>query len=209
MYFREAEPGTSGFRFVMKKTRMANTPDEHLAQVLERLGEVARAMRWRQATDVGLSALQLRILGFIAAHPEQQVGVAMLAEELQIGKPTVSESVKALVEQGYVDRKAGTGDGRSHALHLRAAGRKLTHDTPPLAPAMAALSDARKNALLLASMELLEALVRSGEVQVQRMCWTCRHYRGDRDKRHHCLLLRKDLPVQELRTDCLEHECAA
>lgn len=193
----------------MKKARMANTPDEHLAQVLERLGEVARAMRWRQATDAGLSALQLRILGFIAAHPEQQVGVAMLAEELQIGKPTVSESVKALVEQGFMDRKAGTGDGRSHALRLRPAGRKLTHATPPLADAMAALPDARKNALLLASMQLLEALVQSGEVQVQRMCWTCRHYRGDRDEQHHCLLLRKDLPVQELRTDCPEHERAA
>jgi DNA-binding MarR family transcriptional regulator len=188
---------------------MAHTPDEHLAQVLERLGEVARALRWKQATDAGLSALQLRILGFIAAHPEHNVGVAMLAEELQIGKPTVSESVKALVEQGFLDRKADAEDGRSHTLRLRASGRKHAQGAAPLTEVVAGLSPARKNELLLSSMQLLQALVESGDVQVQRLCWTCRYYRGDRDKRHHCLLLRKDLPVQELRTDCPEHERAA
>lgn len=41
---------------------MSGATDEHLAKVLERLGEVARALRWKQATDAGISALQLRIL---------------------------------------------------------------------------------------------------------------------------------------------------
>lgn len=186
---------------------MATSVDEHLALVLERLGEVARAMRWQQASEAGLSALQLRILGFIAAHPE--VGVARLADELQIGRPTVSESVKALVEQGLVERRPDPNDGRGHVLRLKPAGRRPARNAAPLTDAMGGLSDARKKALLLASMQLLEGLVSSGDVQVQRMCWTCKHYKGDRDKRHHCLLLRKDLAVQELRTDCSEHERAA
>lgn len=188
---------------------MAHVMDEHLAQVLERLGEVARALRWKQATEVGLSALQLRILGFIAAHPERSIGVAVLAEELELGRPTVSESVKALVDQGYLERKADAADGRSHALRLRASGRKQALGAAPLTAAMAALPAARKNELLLSSMQLLQALVQSGDVQVQRMCWTCRHYTGDRDKRHHCALLKKNLGVPELRTDCPEHERAA
>ena len=188
---------------------MSRSTDEHLAQVLERLGEVARSMRWKQATDAGLSALQLRILGLIAAHSERAVGVALLAAELQVGKATVSESVKALVDQKFLDRKADGSDGRSHTLRLRAAARRHVQAVPPLSEAMTALPEARKNALLLASMQLLAALVDSGDVQVQRMCWTCAHYRGDRDKRHHCALLKKDLAVLELRTDCAEHERAA
>lgn len=188
---------------------MAHTMDEHLAQVLERLGEVARALRWKQATDAGLSALQLRILGFIAAHPDRAIGVAVLAGELEVGRPTVSESVKALVDQGHLERRADASDGRSHALRLRPSGRKHTQGAAPLTEAMAGLSPAGKNELLLSAMQLLQALVRSGDVQVQRMCWTCRHYRGDRGKRHHCALLRKDLAVPELRTDCPEHERAA
>lgn len=188
---------------------MPPSTDEHLAQVLERLGEVARSMRWKQAGDAGLSPLQLRILGVIAAHPERAVGVALLAAELQLGKATVSESVKALVDQKFLDRKADDADGRSHTLRMRAAARKLVQVPPPLSVAMSALPVARKNALLLASMQVLAALVDSGDVQVQRMCWTCAHYRGDRNERHHCALLNKDLTVQELRTDCAEHERAA
>lgn len=188
---------------------MSGATDEHLAKVLERLGEVARALRWKQATEAGISALQLRILGVLAEHPERQMGVALLAEELQVGKPTVSESVKGLVDQGFLDRKAGGTDGRSHTLRLRAAGRKHAQGMPPLSEAMATLPGSRKDMLLLAAMQLLEALVQSGHVQVQRMCWTCKHYRGDRDTLHHCALLKKDLVVQELRTDCSEHEQAA
>lgn len=182
--------------------------DEHLAQVLERLGEVARSLRWKQASDAGLSALQLRILGFIAEHPERPVGVAALAQELQVGRPTVSESVKTLVDQGYLQRKPDPGDARGHALHLRAAGRKLLRDAAPFTDALADLPGPHKNALLLGSMRLLERLVDNGAVRVQRMCWTCRYYQGDRDGRHHCTLLRKDLKVPELRTDCPEHERA-
>ena len=188
---------------------MEPTADERLALLLERLGEVARAQRWKQATDAGLSPLQLRILGFIAAHPEQQVGVAILADELRIGRPTVSESVKTLVEQGYLDRRAGGGDGRSHSLHLRAAGRRHVRGAIPLAAAVATLPEARKKELLIAAMQVLEQLVQRGEVPVPRMCWTCHNYRGDRAKRHHCLLLGKDLAISELRTDCPEHERAA
>lgn len=187
---------------------MDRTMDKHLAQLLERLGEVARSLRWKQASDAGLSALQLRILGFIAEHPERNIGVASLAEELQIGRPTVSESVKTLVEQGYLDRKPDDSDARGHRLRLRAAGRKLVQGAAPFTQALSDLSPAQKNALLLGSMGLLKGLVDVGAVQVQRMCWTCRHYEGDRDKRHRCALLGKTLQVAELRTDCAEHERA-
>jgi len=188
---------------------MEFTSDERLALLLERLGEVARSQRWRQATEAGLSPLQLRILGFLAAHPQHAVGVAMLADELQLGKPTVSESVKILVQQGYVERRSGSADGRSHTLHLRAAGRRYAHGAAPLAPAVAGLPPERKDQLLVAAMQLLEGLVQRGEVPVQRMCWSCRHYRGDRDRHHHCMLLGRDLPISELRADCPEHERAA
>lgn len=188
---------------------MTQAMDQHLARVLERLGDVSRALRWKQATDAGLSALQLRILGFIAAHPERAIGVAVLAQELELGRPTVSESVKTLVDQRYLERQPDATDGRSHTLRLRANGRAHAQDDTPLTSAMARLSPARKNALLLSSMHLLQVLVESGGVQLQRMCWTCRHYSGDHEKRHHCALLAKLLSIPELRTDCPEHELAA
>lgn len=180
----------------------------HLERLLERIGEVSRAMRWQEATGSGLSPLQLRILGFVSDHAGQSVGVARLAEELQVTKPTVSDSVKLLVERGLLVRKPDPLDGRGHTLRLTAAGRKHLPAAEPFAAALATLPRQERETLLLALMRLLEALLSGGEVQVQRMCWTCAHYSGDRQGKHHCLLLRKDLAVAELRTDCPEHELA-
>lgn len=178
----------------------------HLTRLLERIGEVSRAMRWEEATGSGLSPLQLRILGFVADHARQSVGVARLADELQVTRPTVSDSVKLLVDRGLLARKPDPHDGRSHTLRLTAAGRKHLPAAEPFAAALATLPVRERETMLLALMRLLEALLSSGDVQVQRMCWTCTHYRGDRQGKHHCMLLRKDLSLVELRTDCPEHE---
>ncbi|MBK8613847.1 MAG: MarR family transcriptional regulator [Flavobacteriales bacterium] len=180
--------------------------DAHLAQLLERIGEVARALRWQQATDAGLSPLQIRILGFVAEHAGEAVGVARLADEFQVSRPTVSDSVALLVERSLLLRKPDPHDGRSHALRLSAEGRRVLPTGGPFTESLATLPLHERESLLLGLMRLLEALLSRGDVQVQRMCWTCAHYNGDRRGRHRCLLLRKDLAVAELRTDCPEHE---
>ncbi|MBP6311664.1 MAG: MarR family winged helix-turn-helix transcriptional regulator [Flavobacteriales bacterium] len=182
--------------------------DTHLAQVLERVGEISRALRWKQATESDLSPLQLRILGFVNDHAPEPVGVARLAEELQISKPTISDSVKVLAERNLLARKPDKLDGRSHTLKLTTAGRKCLTGASPLDIAVTDLPNAAKEALLLALMGILETLFENGGVQVQRMCWTCQHYKGDRKGQHRCRLLEKTLAIAELRTDCPEHVVA-
>ncbi len=192
-----------------KKPPTVDPLNAHLARLLERIGEVARALRWQQATGAGLSPLQIRILGFVCDHPSEPVGVARLSEELQVTRPTVSDSVKLLVDRGLLARKPDPHDGRSHTLCLTAEGRRNLPVAEPFTEALAALPVQEREMLLLALMRMLASLLESGDVQVQRMCWTCAHYRGDRKGRHHCQLLGTDLAVAELRTDCPEHEAAA
>lgn len=179
--------------------------DAHLARLLERIGEVARSLRWQQGTGAGLSPLQIRILGFVSEHGDEPVGVARLAQELQVTRPTVSDSVALLVERGLLLRKPHPHDGRSHVLRLTPTGRRWLPASGPFAGALATLPLPEREALLLALMRLLGSLLHSGDVRVQRMCWTCAHYRGDRQVSHHCALMRKDLAIVELRTDCPEH----
>ncbi|HQV39651.1 MAG: MarR family transcriptional regulator [Flavobacteriales bacterium] len=187
---------------------MSSTPelDAHLAQVLERIGEVARALRWKQAVEEGLSPLQIRIMGFLADHADESIGVARLAEELLVSKPTISDSVKLLADRKFLIRKPDKSDARSHALQLTAAGRRHVSAGTPMDTAVAELSLEHKEALLTGLMGVLESLFRKEAVHVQRMCFTCKYYRGDRSVEHRCLLLEKSLPVAELRTDCAEHE---
>ncbi|MBL7952637.1 MAG: MarR family transcriptional regulator [Flavobacteriales bacterium] len=179
--------------------------DKHLAALLERVGEVARALRWQQASDTDLTPLQLRIMGFIADHPDEGIGVARLADELQIKRPTISESVTLLVDKGMLLRMADPRDGRSHALRVTAKARRMMRGPAPLDDTMADLAPATKEQLLLGLMHVLHGLSTEGKLQVQRMCWTCKHYKGDRKARHACLLLERKLAIAELRTDCPEH----
>jgi DNA-binding MarR family transcriptional regulator len=182
--------------------------DHHLATVLERIGEVSRALRLREAVEAEISPLQLRILGFIADHSDTPVGVARLADELQISRPTISVSVRLLVEQGLLLRRADPADRRGHTLRLSAKALRGMTAGSPFDDAVATLAPSSKEALLLALMQVLHQLVGSRKLQVQRMCWTCAHYDGDRKEHHRCLLLKKTLKVRELRTDCAEHDAA-
>ena len=191
-----------------RKAHSSEPLNAHLARLLERIGEVARAMRWDEATSTGLSPLQLRILGFVADHAGQSVGVARLSDEFQVTRPTVSDSVKLLVDRGYLVRKPDPLDGRGHMLGLTATGRRHLPEAVPFAAALTTLPKQEREALLLALMRLLHALLVSGDVQVQRMCWSCVHYRGDKQGRHHCAVLAVDLSRAELRTDCAEHVAA-
>lgn len=191
-----------------KSDTNSNTYDRHLASVLERIGEVSRAQRMRQSANGGLSPLQLRILAFVAEHPDSPIGVARLADELQIGRPTISESVRLLVEKGLLLRRADPADKRGHILRLSSKAARRMDDGSPLDDALAELPTSSKDALLLGLMQVLHQLAGSGKVQVQRMCFTCAHYAGDCNGQHRCLLLKKTLRVRELRSDCAEHEAA-
>jgi DNA-binding MarR family transcriptional regulator len=182
--------------------------DRHLAAVLERIGELARAERWREAGELELTPLQSRIMGFVAHHDEGSVGVARVATELQLSRPTISDSVTLLVSKGLLLRRPDPRDGRRHFLKLSAKARRTWQEGSPLDGAVSALNERSKEGLLMGLMQVLHRLSAEGTVHVQRMCWTCLHYKGDRDREHHCLLLRKAMAVRDLRTDCSEHQLA-
>lgn len=182
--------------------------DRHLAAVLERIGEVARAERWREAAELELTPLQARIMGLVAAHEEGAVGVVRIATELQLSRPTISDSVALLVSKGLLLRRPDPHDGRRHFLKLSAKARRTLHVGSPLDVAVSGLNDRSKEGLFLGLMHVLHRLSTEGTVQVQRMCWTCVHYNGDRERKHRCLLLQKALAIGDLRSDCSEHELA-
>lgn len=188
-----------------------STTDAHIAKMLERIGEVALALRRGKGMAQDLSALQLRVLGFVADRGTEPVGVALLADALQISRPTASDSVRVLVERGFLLRRPDPVDGRSHALRLTATGRKAaaTAKATPLQHALELLPQTVKEGTLIALMRVLEALVHSGDLRVQRLCFTCKHYQGDKRSKHRCLLMRADMTVAELRTDCPDHAAVA
>ncbi|MBK7942762.1 MAG: winged helix-turn-helix transcriptional regulator [Flavobacteriales bacterium] len=137
------------------------------------------------------------------------MGVARLAQDLQVSRPTMSACVKTLVDRGLLKRSAETHDARSHSLILSAQGRKVhlaISASAGLDRSIAVMREPEREALLLGLMTVLQQLLTDGSVDVQRMCWTCSHYRGDRRNTHRCALMEISLATKDLRTDCPEHE---
>jgi hypothetical protein len=81
-----------------------------------------------------------------------------------------------------------------------------------VAGALAALSPAAQEALLLTQIALIRQLQSAGAIPLQRMCVSCRHFRPQAHPRaakpHHCTFIDAAIGSRDLRLDCGEHETA-
>jgi len=127
-------------------------------------------------------------------------------------KATISDAVKVLEEKKLLKRETEATDTRSYIFHLTREGKKLTQKislfTNPLLHPLKEFSGEEKENLLNGLLHLIYNLHQEKIISLQRMCYTCRHYKGDKKKKHYCQLLLTPLQKSELRVDCKEHEYA-
>jgi len=67
-------------------------------------------------------------------------------------------------------------------------------------------SQKEKDDLFKSISKLIFQLNKTGIIQVQRTCYNCQHYKGNRANKHYCNLLDQKLKAQDLRLDCNEFE---
>jgi DNA-binding MarR family transcriptional regulator len=189
---------------------VAGALDARLAAALERVAQAVRVMRWDAAHAHGLSPAQLSVLVILAQAPARRRRVSALAAELDLTAPTVSDAVAALRRKGLVS--SAPAGGRGQVLDLTEDGRRLLGDVArwdgPLLAAVASLPTAVKESALVAMLEVVADLQRSGVITVARMCTTCRFFRRTGDVPR-CGLVGAPLPPAALRVDCPEHESVA
>jgi DNA-binding MarR family transcriptional regulator len=185
--------------------------DAKLVAALERVGQALRVQMWDTAKQHGLSPTQLHVLLRLASDPPARRRIGVLAAELDVTHPTVSDAVAVLRRKGLVDRDAAS---RKAALSLSARGRTLaaglTDWDQRTRQQLADLSVADKHATLRLLLDLIAGLHSHGAIGVARMCATCRFFRRDANRDparpHHCALVDAPLGSGELRVDCAEHE---
>jgi DNA-binding MarR family transcriptional regulator len=185
--------------------------DDKLVAALERVGQALRVQMWDRARRHGLSPTQLQVLLRLAAGAPAQRRVGVLAAELDVTHPTVSDAVAVLRRKGLLEREGGK---RTARLALSARGRGLADELADwhertLRQLTALPADDKEQALRVL-LELIAGLQRSGAITVARMCVSCRFFRRDEHagsaRPHHCALVGMPLADAELRVDCAEHE---
>ncbi len=185
--------------------------DSRIVAALERIGQAFMVLLWNESKDYSNSPIQLRVLIFLLYHNEEKRKVSYLADEFNVTKATISDSVKVLEQKGYISKTYEPHDTRSYVIHLTAKGKELARRTAFFAdeilePITKQHAEDKEN-MLFGLMNLIQHLNRSGVITIQRMCKTCVHYSaGSGSKPHFCRLLSQDLTESELRLDCPEHE---
>jgi DNA-binding MarR family transcriptional regulator len=178
---------------------------------LERISEAFRVLLWNESKTHGLSPIQVQVLIFLKYHSQEKCKVSYLADEFNMTRATISDSVKALLKKQLIEKNPEPGDARSYSIHLTARGISVAEQTEKFTREIllpVERMDPDSKALLFSSLtDIIHHLNKAGIITVQRMCQTCLYYRKKTmGTEHYCELLNKKLESTELRLDCPEHE---
>ncbi len=176
---------------------------------LERISESFRVALWQESKETALSPIQIQILIFLLFHSNEKCKVSYLAQEFNMTKATISDSVKLLLQKELIQKEIEPEDTRSFIIHLTEKGKTIAQKSSSFANTLLKpvfeLSENQKEVLLQSLLELIYKLNQSGIIQVQRMCFSCSFYTRHQDN-HFCNFLNKKLAAEDLRLDCPEHE---
>lgn len=182
---------------------------------LAKIGLVLRSRAWKGAAPAGVTPSQAQALALLGDSKEG-LGLRSLAHLLGVSPPTATQMVQVLVAKGLVAKGPGP-DRRSVALRLTPEGRALAdraEDWPAfLARAVETLPPEEQAAFLRSLVKIVRALQEAGDIPVQRLCVTCRHFRPhvhpDPLAPHHCAYVDAPFGDRHLRLNCAEQEAAS
>lgn len=178
---------------------------------LERVAQAFRVLLWQESKEFSLSPIQVQVLIFLLHHSEEKRKVSYLADEFNMTKATISDTVKTLGQKNLITREYRQDDARSYSINLTEKGRdiagKTSFFTKEIRTPIDKLHQDDKENLLLSLLNIIRHLNRSEVITIQRMCLSCSYYRSsDKGQKHFCKLLNQDLHPTDLRIDCPEHE---
>jgi DNA-binding MarR family transcriptional regulator len=178
---------------------------------LERLSQAFRVLLWNESKEFSLSPIQVQLLIFLLHHSGEKRKVSYLAEEFNMTKATISETIKTLEQKLLIKKEYEQYDTRSYIIHLTEKGKDIAEETSLFSKQIQApinkLHSSDKENLLLSLLDIIQYLNKTGIITIQRMCFTCHFYKSsDNGQEHFCGLLNTKLANTELRIDCAEHK---
>ncbi len=182
--------------------------DSKIVASLERISQAFRVLLWQESKDLSLTPIQIQVLIFLLYHGDEKKTVSYLAEEFNMTKATISDTIKTLGQKKLISREYEREDLRSYTIQLTKKGKEVAEKTARFSAEIHApvhqLHPDDKESLLLSLMNIIRHLNKTGVITIQRMCMTCSYYRSDGN--HFCSLLNEPLQVEQLRIDCPEHK---
>ena len=184
--------------------------DSRIIAAMERISQAFRVLLWNESKELSLSPTQIQILIFLMFHSEEKRKVSYLAEEFNMTKATISDSIKVLEQKKFIRKEYEPHDTRRYIIYLTTKGLEIAKRTASFTnqiqePIARLLAEDKEN-LLISLMSIIQHLNKTGVITIQRMCKTCVHFSpGSGKTQHFCNLLNQKLLDRDLRIDCPEH----
>ncbi|SEW09021.1 DNA-binding transcriptional regulator, MarR family [Chryseobacterium wanjuense] len=195
------------------KHQNQNTESKIVAS-LERISQAFRVLLWQESKEYALSPIQVQVLIFLLNHSNEKRKVSYLADEFNMTKATISETVKSLEQKNLITKEYEPHDTRSYIIHLTQKGKEIADKTSYFTREISApiqnLDEESKENMLQSLFDIIHHLNKTGVITIQRMCTTCVYFRPSAEgKEPVCGLLEKVLYSEDLRIDCPEHQMKA
>ena len=185
--------------------------ESKIVAALERISQAFRVLLWQESKEFSLTPIQVQVLIFLLHHSAEKRKVSYLADEFNMTKPTISDTIKVLEQKNLITKEYEKTDTRSYFIHLTRKGKdiaiKTSLFTDGIRRPIDTLHPDDKENMLLSLLSIINHLHETGIINIQRMCFNCVHYEvSKKGQKHFCTLLNKQLLLADLRIDCPEFE---
>ena len=182
--------------------------ERRVAELALQLGRAA----YGESSAESLTPAQWMALRFFARANRFSRTISAFAEFHSTTRGTASQTVKSLVERGYLTRTRSERDGRSATLNLTEKTRRKLAGDPFEAVVRAALSlsPTQRGRTASGLRQILQKLSVERERPALGMCTLCGHLAIGGDRGFRCRLLREPLAAAELEQLCVHcKDCGA
>ena len=170
--------------------------DEDILTALEKLFQANRAILWNIGKEKKLSPLQVDIIDYLQKTKREFCTVSHLAHELDLKKPTISDSVQTLLKKGYLKKIKDDNDKRIVYLELTQPCRdefsSILEHKFSFMQTLESVPTADKEAALRTLVKLINTFFENSLIQAARICYSCANFKKNADPAsespHFCVL---------------------
>ena len=177
-----------------------------LVSSLELFSQVFRINLWDLQKEHKISPIQIQILIFIHYHKKELCTVTELADEFNMTKATVSDSVRVLEKKGFLSKEKDSEDHRISYIKLTSDGKNVLEHfgsySSELYKSIDKLPDQSKTIIFKSFVSIISELQKNNVINERRMCSNCFYYSPSGKTNYTCNLLEEVFSQEKFRMDC-------
>lgn len=175
--------------------------EDKIRALINRLARIDASSIW--TGDINPS--QRAALEYLAQANRFSRAPSHVADYLGTTRGTMSQTLKALLQKGYVEEERLAGDRRSISYFLTKKGQEAVSDSMMISAVLGSLDPGERNMLRNGLESLLRGTLAANGSRFFGLCKTCRYHQV-KGKGGYCTLLSEPLKPREGDLICHEHK---